>query len=76
MAGPAAARLAAAFAMVEDTPATHGLFTVDDIELGGQCLDSSATVIHFSRHSMLTDRDPSTGSVQQADRFVRELARR
>ncbi|MNF28321.1 hypothetical protein D3C84_89960 [compost metagenome] len=55
---------------------TDGLFAPDDRQLSGQGLDAPAAVVHFGGHRVQADGDPRAGGVEQADRLVRQLARR
>ena len=48
----------------------------DDFQLGFQRLDAPAAIFHFGRHRVLADGDAGAGGVEQADRLVRQLARR
>src|SRR5262249_40752901 len=53
----------------------YRFFAADDLELGPQRLDGAPAVLELRRHAVLADRDARARGVEEADRFVRQLAR-
>lgn len=51
------------------------LFPGDDLQLGFQGLDAPAAIVHLGRHGVQADGDAGASGIQQADGFVRQLAR-
>ena len=53
-----------------------GMLAGDDLQFGFQRFYASAAVVHLGRYGMQADSHASAGGVEQADRLVRQLARR
>ncbi len=53
-----------------------GLLAADDAQLGVQCVDALAAVVHLGRRGVQADGHAGAGGVEQADRLVGQLARR
>ena len=53
-----------------------GFFAADDFQFDGQGLDAADAILDIRRRRMLADGDAGAGGVEQADRLVRQLARR
>ena len=54
--------------------ADHG-FAVENGDLGFQCLNAAAAIIHLGGDGVLADGDARAGGVDEADGLVRQLAR-
>ena len=54
----------------------HHRFALDDLQFRLQGFDPPAAVVHFGRYRILADGDPCAGGIQQADRFIGQLAGR